>query len=107
MLSASENYREPSADEYLAAASADLEESHERWRDTLASRRRMHLSVGTAPVRPPWLLPRSALASIPAPQALIDGTLDCDSVAVLAGPTGTGKSLLALQWGAVVASGFP
>ncbi|SDY49634.1 AAA domain-containing protein [Geodermatophilus africanus] len=56
-------------------------------------------------MRPPWLLPRSELASLPSPESLIAETLDCDTVAVLAGPTGTAKSLLALQWGVAVATG--
>jgi hypothetical protein len=105
MLPMPDDRREPSAEENLAAALADLDEMEGRWRAPTAAPSRLEPAAEALPVRPAWLLPRSALASIPAPQPLIDETLDCDSVAVLAGPTGTAKSLLALQWGAAVASG--
>src|SRR4051812_24417004 len=105
MLPLPNDHREPSAEENLAAALAGLDELEDRWREPAASPSRLDPTAEAPPVRPAWLLPRSALASIPAPQPLIDETLDCDSVAVLAGPTGTAKSLLALQWGVAVASG--
>lgn len=51
------------------------------------------------------ILSRSALASLPEPEALIENVLDRRTTALLAGRHGTGKSFLALAWGAAVATG--
>lgn len=45
------------------------------------------------------------LANLPAPEPLIDNTLDLRSVALLAGPWSSGKTFLALDWALCVASG--
>lgn len=52
-------------------------------------------------------LNRSDLANLPAPQPLIKDTLDLRTVALLAGPWGTGKTFLALDWGMCAATGKP
>lgn len=44
------------------------------------------------------------LAALPAPEPLIDGTLDLRSVALLAGPWSSGKTFLALDWALSVAT---
>lgn len=46
-----------------------------------------------------------AVKSIPRPEPLLDGVLDLDSLAVLYGPPGAGKSFLALDWSLSVATG--
>jgi hypothetical protein len=51
------------------------------------------------------ILTRSALASLPDPAPLIDATLDQHSVSLLAGPWGSGKSFIALDWAACLSSG--
>lgn len=53
------------------------------------------------------LLDRSQLATLPEPSPLIAATIDRRTVAVLAGYWGTGKSFLALDWGASTATGRP
>ena len=45
------------------------------------------------------------LAELPEPEPLIDGTLDRRTVALLAGPWGSGKTFVALDWALSVASG--
>jgi len=62
---------------------------------------------------PPTLLERikaatyvgEAIKNIPAPAPLIDGWLDLDTIAVLYGPSGHGKSFLALDFALSVATG--
>jgi hypothetical protein len=51
------------------------------------------------------LLTRSALRELPDPSPLIDGVLDQGTVALLYGRWGTGKSFVALDWAASVATG--
>lgn len=51
------------------------------------------------------LLTRSQLADLPAPEPLIEDTIDRRTVALLAGSWGTGKTFLALDWAACVATG--
>jgi hypothetical protein len=51
------------------------------------------------------LLTRSALKQLPKPAPLIDNVLDQGTVALLYGKWGTGKSFIALDWGASVATG--
>ena len=51
------------------------------------------------------LLTRSALRELPDPAPLIDGVLDQGTVALLYGRWGTGKSFVALDWAASVATG--
>lgn len=51
------------------------------------------------------LLDRAALATLPEPRPLITNTLDQRTTAVLAGHFGTGKSFLALDWAACIATG--
>lgn len=51
------------------------------------------------------LLGRDALAGLPPPQPLIDDTLDQCTVGLLAGPWGSGKSFLAQDWSASIATG--
>ncbi|MFH5825002.1 AAA family ATPase [Georgenia sp. AZ-5] len=53
------------------------------------------------------LLTRSALATLPAPAPLIDGTIDLGTVVVLAGYWGTLKSFIAQDWAASVATSRP
>lgn len=57
------------------------------------------------PVLADVLLTRSALRGLPEPAPLIHGVLDRGSVALLYGPWGSGKSFLALDWAASVATG--
>lgn len=51
------------------------------------------------------LLNRSALKKLPEPEPLIDNVLDQGTVALLYGMWGTGKSFIALDWAACVATG--
>ncbi|UYP19768.1 helicase RepA family protein [Rhodococcus sp. Z13] len=51
------------------------------------------------------VLRRSALAAMPDPEPLIDGVLDRGTTALLYGKWGSGKSFIALDWAASVASG--
>jgi hypothetical protein len=51
------------------------------------------------------LLTRSALKTLPTPEPLIDNVLDQGTVALLYGRWGTGKSFIALDWAASVATG--
>jgi hypothetical protein len=53
------------------------------------------------------LLTRSALHELPDPEPLIDDTLDQGTVSLLYGPWGVGKSFLAQDWGASVATARP
>lgn len=53
------------------------------------------------------LLNRAQLAALPKPEPLIERTIDRNTVAVLAGHYGTGKSFTALDWSACVATGKP
>lgn len=53
------------------------------------------------------LLTRSALRNLPDPQPLIDRVLDQGTVALLYGRWGTGKSFIALDWAASVATRRP
>ncbi|WP_293311320.1 AAA family ATPase [Mycolicibacterium sp.] len=53
------------------------------------------------------LLTRSALRELPDPAPLIAGVLDQGTVALLYGRWGTGKSFVALDWAASVATGRP
>lgn len=53
------------------------------------------------------LLTRSALRELPDPAPLIGGVLDQGTVALLYGRWGTGKSFVALDWAASVATGRP
>lgn len=52
------------------------------------------------------IIPRSGLALLPEPRPLIEGTIDQHSVILLAGPWGSGKSFLALDWGARISTGL-
>ena len=61
--------------------------------------------VLTTPVLADLLLTRSALRALPDPQPLIDNVLDQGTVALLYGKWGSGKSFLALDWAASVATG--
>ena len=53
------------------------------------------------------LLNRDDLANLPSPMPMIDGTLDHNTVSVLAGYWGTYKSFIALDWAASIATGNP
>jgi hypothetical protein len=53
------------------------------------------------------LLSRSALTTLPDPEPLIDDVLDRGTVALLYGMWGTGKSFIALDWAASVATARP
>lgn len=50
------------------------------------------------------LLRGDEITNLPDPEPLIEGLLPLDGIAVLFGPSGTGKSLLALDWALHVAS---
>ena len=58
-----------------------------------------------------WVEPRTigfgGLKDLPAPESLIGGYLDKGTVTILSGPSGKGKSFIALDWGLSVASGLP
>ncbi|WP_446666806.1 AAA family ATPase [Flexivirga sp. B27] len=63
-----------------------------------------------APARPSLasqLLSRSELRSLPEPEPLIADTLDKHAVMMLSGYYGTGKSFVALDWAASIATGRP
>jgi hypothetical protein len=65
---------------------------------------------GTQTLRPvlaDTVLARSALHNLPDPQPLIENILDQGTVALLYGRWGTGKSFIALDWAASVATGRP
>lgn len=51
------------------------------------------------------LLDRAELEHLPQPEPIIDNTLDRRTVALLTGYWGTGKSFLALDWAACIATG--
>lgn len=51
------------------------------------------------------LIPRSQLAHLPPVEPLIDGVLSLRASAVLVGPTGAGKTFLALSWACAVGTG--
>src|SRR5262245_49160727 len=53
------------------------------------------------------LLTRTALKDLPDPQPLIDSVLDQGTNGLLYGPWGTGKTFIALDWAASVATGRP
>jgi hypothetical protein len=53
------------------------------------------------------LLTRTALKDLPDPQPLIDTVLDQGTNGLLYGPWGTGKTFIALDWAASVATGRP
>lgn len=53
------------------------------------------------------VLDRHQLAALPRPQPLIADTLDLGTVTLLAGWWGTGKSFVALDWSACIATGRP
>lgn len=57
------------------------------------------------PVLADALLSRSALRTLPDPEPLIDDVLDQGTVALLYGKWGAGKSFIALDWAASVATG--
>jgi hypothetical protein len=59
------------------------------------------------PVLADTLLTRSALLELPDPQPLIDNVLDQGTVALLYGKWGSGKSFIAQDWAASVATGRP
>lgn len=59
------------------------------------------------PVFADCALTRSALRQMPAPRPLIANTLDHGTTALLYGKWGTGKSFIALDWAASVATGRP
>ncbi len=62
-------------------------------------------AADTPPVLVEQLLNRSALRELPAPEPLIVNTLDQGTTALLYGKWGTGKSFIALDWAASVATG--
>ncbi len=55
----------------------------------------------------PAILGRSELARLPRPEPLIDNTLDKRTLTFLAGPPGSAKSFVALDWAASIATGTP
>ena len=59
----------------------------------------------TTPQLVAWCLTRAQLASLPEPEPLIDNVLDKSSVALLYGKWGSGKSFIAVDWAACVATG--
>jgi hypothetical protein len=63
--------------------------------------------AATTPVFAGRILTRSALHELPDPEPLIDNVLDQGTVGLLYGKWGTGKSFIALDWGASVATARP
>ena len=61
--------------------------------------------VDDEPVLADQLLSRSALRALPAPEPLIDNTLDQGTTGLLYGKFSTAKSFIALDWGASVGTG--
>lgn len=59
----------------------------------------------SGPVLAPMLLTRSDLNKLPDPEPLIDNVLDLGTVALLYGKWGVGKSFIAIDWAASVATG--
>lgn len=59
------------------------------------------------PVMLDKLLSRSALRDLPDPEPLVENVLDQGGVALLYGKWGSGKSFIALDWAARVATGTP
>lgn len=53
------------------------------------------------------VLSGNAIKALPPPSPLISGVLDLDTTAVLYGPSGKGKSFVALDWACCVATGIP
>ena len=51
------------------------------------------------------ILTRAELSTLPAPEPLIEGTLDRRTLSVLAGHWGTGKTFVALDWACSIAAG--
>lgn len=60
---------------------------------------------GGVPKLAAWCLTRKELADLPEPEPLIDNVLDKSSVALLYGKWGSGKSFIAVDWAACVATG--
>ncbi len=79
-----------------------------QWRAALladASVARLHVAEERPKALRERVLTRAALRDLPAPRPLIDNTLDQDTVALVAGYHGSGKSFLALDWALCVATG--
>jgi hypothetical protein len=75
---------------------------------SVSSKRDSDFKSDQEPTRPrlaELLLNRSALNALPDPEPLIDGVLDRGTQALLYGKWGSGKSFLALDWAASVATG--
>jgi hypothetical protein len=53
------------------------------------------------------IITRAQLADLPAPEPLIDGTIDLRTVTLLVGNRSTGKTFIALDWACCVAAGKP
>jgi RecA-family ATPase len=60
-----------------------------------------------APARGGRILGRSELTQLTAPEPLIGNVLDRGTLAILYGPWGVGKSFVAIDWAASVATGRP
>lgn len=54
-----------------------------------------------------WCLSRTQLAELPDPEPLIADTLDKNTVGLLYGKWGSGKSFISLDWGLCIAAGKP
>lgn len=63
-------------------------------------------NMGLNPVAA-MMMDSTALASLPKPEPLIENTLDRHTFALLVGYFGTGKSFIALDWAASIATGTP
>lgn len=66
-----------------------------------------HQDEPSVPTLTEWCLSRSQLAALPDPEPMIANVLDKSTVALLYGKWGSGKSFIALDWAACMATGKP
>lgn len=99
----------PAAIGYAVEVVADDARRGFDWRKDRATQRPEAARPAGRPARSlaGQLLSRSGLRALPKPEPLIADTLDKHSVMMLAGYYGTGKSFVALDWAASIATGTP
>jgi AAA domain len=91
--------------EYAAASASSASAEGSASASVSAEDQETNASANARPGLADKLLTRSALAELPTPTPLIDNVLDKGTVALLYGKWGTGKSFIALDWAASVATG--